>query len=134
MSEEEIKERILQYRKKDGYSLNEISKILSKTYYWVHKKDQELQEEGLLTEEDIKKAQEERDINEFKTNPIVMKVLQMKKDGMSDTAISKVPGINRTQAQVSKYVRRANELGMLEEGNIKKAQEERAEKSEEART
>lgn len=134
MGEGEIKEKILQYRKIDGYSLNEISKIVSKSYNWVSKKDQELQEEGRLTEQDIKKAQEEKEIREFKTNPVVIRTLELKRKGMSDTEISKQDGINRTQPQISKYVRRAIELGMLKKDDIKKAQEERTEQSKEART
>lgn len=122
---EEVKQKILGYRKNEGYSLNEISKRLEKTYSWIYKIDKELQEEGLLTEEEIKRAQEERKVREFKENPIVLEVLKLKRKGMSDVKIAKESNVNRTQQQISKYVKRAIELKMITKEEIDRVQGEK---------
>ncbi|MCI8383959.1 MAG: hypothetical protein HFJ33_03720 [Clostridia bacterium] len=77
---------------------------------------------------------EEKKIEEQKkllANPMVVKVLQYKKEGMSDGSISKLPDISWKQQTVSTYVKRIIEAGLITKEEIDQAIEKRKQREKE---
>lgn len=80
------------------------------------------------------KMTEEKKIEEQKkllANPMVVKVLQYKKEGMSDGSISKLPDISWKQQTVSTYVKRIIEAGLITKEEIDQAIEKRKQREKE---
>lgn len=121
----EIKEKIIELRK-EGYYAKEISEMLQIDYRKVVlEKEKRIIEQGLLTEEDINEGKKKRRRRKLESNPLAMKVFELKKQGFTDSEIARMPTIEIVQATVSKYVREGISLGIIDEDEISIARIER---------
>lgn len=113
-----IKEKIIELRK-EGYYAKEISEILQIDYRKVVlEEEKRIIEQGLLTEEDINEGKKKRRRRKLESNPLAMKVFELKKQGFTDNAIARMLTIEIAQTTVSKYVREGISLGIIDEDEI----------------
>ena len=117
-------QKILQYARQ-GMSENEISKMpdISKTQGFVASNIQKCIRLGIVTREEIEQAQEER--RRGKTEKDIERVLEYKRRGISNTAISKMPDIHLPALTVARYEQKGIEKELITEEEIQQAKEER---------
>ena len=118
----------------EGYSLKKISEILKENYRKILEQKDELMQEGLLTDEDIRRGKDNKKLRELQTNPIIQGILKYKRQGISDSAISKMPNIKMSQTDVSKYVKECIRFGLITEKEIEEARNKKEKKDKDENT
>ncbi len=112
-------QKILEY-KKQGYTHDEIGKMpdirLSGAQISIYIR--ECLELGLIKQEEIDEGKKSKEIEKLKKNEKVQKILEYKKQGYKDAEIGKMPDIGLSQTQISIYIKKCLELGLITQEEI----------------
>ncbi len=120
----EIKEKIIALRK-EGYSVKKISEMFQIDERKIYKEYKKILEQNLLTEGDIEEGKKKKRRRALENNSLIMKIFELKKQGVSGVEIAKKLNISNTT--ISKYTKEGIELGIIDEEEIKKAKMKRKE-------
>ena len=127
----EIKENIINLIK-EGYTLKQISEKLKQNYREILEQKKILLQEGALTKQHIQQGKDNKKRKELEAMPVVHTILNYKREGLSDNAISEMSDVKRVQSEVSRYVKECIRLGIItqkeiEEARIKKEKKDKEE-------
>ncbi len=78
-----------------------------------------------MTQEDIKQGKSKRRKEELQKNPLVRRILEYKRQGISDNQISKMPDIPITQQRIYIYIKECLELNLINRTEIEEAKQTR---------
>lgn len=118
----EIEKKYILLRK-DGYGVKEAGEKLGKNKNWACIEEKKVKKLGLLTEKEITEGKDRKKRKEMEEDPIVQKIIRLKKEGQSDNAIAKLSDIKFSQPKVSKIVREAERLGLLNKEKVEEARQ-----------
>ena len=124
-SKEEI-ERIIEQGLMQGKDYKEIAKEIDRSLPVFFQMKKKLIQKGIISEEQIEKAKNEKKKEYLVTDPKMQKIMEYIKEGLPQTDIAKL--VNTKPETIAYIIKRFKQYGLITQQEIEEAREERSKK------